>query len=54
MASDDEETDESITKQLLNMILENTTITPYIIVWGVFNVIMLIVLLYIAIRISLK
>jgi hypothetical protein len=54
MTSDDEEPDESITKQVLNMILENTTIAPYIIMWGIFNVIILIVLLYIAIRISMR
>jgi len=54
MVSDDEEPDESITKQVLNMILENTAITPYVVMWGVFNVIMLVVLLYIAIRISLR
>lgn len=54
MASDDEEPDESITKQLLNMVLENTAITSYIIMWGVFNVLLLVVLLYIAIRISIR
>jgi succinate-acetate transporter protein len=54
MASDDEETDDSITKQVLNMVLENTAITSYMIIWGVFNVILLVVLLYIAIRISIR
>lgn len=36
------------------MVLENTAITSYMIVWGVFNLIILIVLLYIAIRISIR
>lgn len=36
------------------MVLENTAITSYVIMWGVFNVILLVILLYIAIRISIR
>ena len=53
-SSDDEDTDESLMKQVLNMVLENNALMPYIAIWGVFNVIILVVLLYIAIRISLR
>jgi hypothetical protein len=53
MASDDE-MDESLTKQLLNMVLENNALTPYIIVWIVFNILVLTLLLYVSIRISLR
>lgn len=54
MSSDEDDTDESLTRQLLNMVLENNALTPYLAMWGVFNVIILIILLYIAIRISLR
>jgi hypothetical protein len=54
MASDDDETDESLMKQVLNMVLENNALMPYLAIWGVFNIIILVVLLYIAIRISLR
>ena len=54
MASDDDETDESLMKQVLNMVLENNALMPYLAMWGVFNLIILIVLIYIAIRISLR
>jgi hypothetical protein len=53
-SSEDGDTDESLTKQLLNMVLENNAITPYLAIWGIFNVIILIVLIYIAIRVSLR
>jgi hypothetical protein len=54
MASDDDETDESLMKQVLNMVLENNALMPYLAIWGVFNVIILIILIYIAIRISMR
>ena len=54
MASDDDEADESLMKQVLNMVLENNALMPYIAIWGVFNLIILVVLIYIAIRISLR
>ena len=53
-SSEDGDTDESLTKQLLNMVLENNALTPYLAIWGIFNVIILIVLIYIAIRVSLR
>jgi hypothetical protein len=36
------------------MVLENNALMPYFAMWGIFNVIILIVLMYIAIRISLR
>ena len=42
MASDDEDTDESLMKQVLNMVLENNALMPYLAMWGVFNLIILI------------
>lgn len=49
-----DETDESLTKQILNMVLENNAFTPYIVVWIVFNLLLLTLLVYISIRVSLK
>ena len=46
--------DESLTRQLLNMILENNTFMPYIIGWMAFNVLTLALVIYISIRISLR
>jgi len=57
MASEIDE-EESLTKQVLNMILENNAIRdtafPYITGYIVFNVIILVLLIYISVRISLK
>jgi cytochrome oxidase assembly protein ShyY1 len=53
-SSEDGETDESLTKQLLNMILENNAVTPYIVMWVMIHIIILIILLYVAIRISIR
>lgn len=57
MASDDD-TEESLTKQVLSMILENNAVRgavlPYLIGWMIFNVMILILVIYISIRISLK
>lgn len=49
-----EESDDSLTKQVLNMILENNAFMPYIIGWMAFNVIILALVIYISIRISLR
>jgi hypothetical protein len=50
--------DESLTAQVLNMVLENNAIReriyPLLIVYVVFNVISLAILLYIAIRVSYR
>lgn len=52
------ESEESLTKQVLNMILENNalrdTAFPYLAGYLVFNVIILVLLIYISVRISLK
>lgn len=48
-----DETDESLTKQMLNLVLENNVLTPYVIMWIVFNVILLALLLYVSIRVSI-
>jgi len=50
--------EETLTKQILNMILENNAVRdtafPYITGFIVFNVIILILLIYISVRISIK
>jgi len=48
-----DETDESLTKQMLNLVLENNVLTPYVIMWVVFNVILLALLLYVSSRVSI-
>lgn len=57
-SSDEPETEEGLTKQVLNMILENNAIRdsvfPYLTGYVVFNIITLVLLIYISIRISLK
>jgi hypothetical protein len=56
--ADDTESEESLTKQVLNMILENNalrdTAFPYLAGYLVFNIIILVLLIYISIRISLR
>jgi hypothetical protein len=58
MAASEDGEDESLTRQVLNMILENNAIQgavfPYITGYIVFNVIMLFLLIYISIRISIR
>ena len=49
-----DETDESLTKQMLNLVLENNVLTPYVIMWVVFNVILMALLLYVSIRVSIR
>lgn len=53
-----DESDETLTKQVLNMILENNalrdSVSPYLTGYLVFNVIILVLLIYISVRISLK
>lgn len=52
------EDEEPLTKQVLNMILENNAIRdtafPYLTGWIVFNVIIMVLLIYISVRVSLK
>ena len=43
----DDSDDESLTRQVLNMVLENNAVFPYLTGWLVFNVIILILLIYI-------
>ena len=50
----DDSEDESLTRQVLNMVLENNALFPYITGWLAFNVIIMILLIYISVRISLK
>jgi len=52
--ANEESDDESLTRQVLNMVLENNVVTPYLTGWFVFNVIILCLLIYISIKISLK
>jgi hypothetical protein len=58
MADTDDESEETLTKQVLNMILENhalrDSVFPYLTGYLVFNVVILILLIYISVRISLK
>lgn len=57
MDSDTDE-DQPLTKQMLSLIVENNALRdiafPYITGWVVFNVIIMILLIYISIRISLR
>jgi hypothetical protein len=46
--------DESLTKQVLTMVLENQALFPYLVGWAAFNVVILILLIYISIKITLK
>jgi hypothetical protein len=54
----EDETEESLSKQMLNMVLENNalrdTAFPFITGYVVFNVIILALLIYISVRISLR
>jgi len=54
----DEDTDDSLSKQVLNMILENNAVRdaafPFIGGYIMFNVIILALLIYVAVRISLR
>ena len=58
MAESDDESEETLTKQVLNMILENhalrDSVFPYLTGYLVFNVLILVLLIYISVRISLK
>lgn len=58
MEKDDDLDEGSLTKQMLSMILENNalkdTAYPYLTGWIVFNVVILVLLIYISVRISLK
>jgi hypothetical protein len=58
MAESDDGSEETLTKQVLNMILENhalrDSVSPYLTGYLVFNVLILILLIYISVRISLK
>jgi hypothetical protein len=58
MADTDDESEETLTKQVLNMILENhalrDSVFPYLTGYLVFNVLILVLLIYISVRISLK
>jgi hypothetical protein len=58
MEKDDDLDEGSLTKQMLSMILENNalkdTAYPYLTGWIVFNVVILILLIYISVRISLR
>ena len=57
MASDDDE-EQPISRQVLNMILENTALKekafPFITGYIVFNIVILILLIYISVRISIR
>jgi hypothetical protein len=55
---DQEDTEDSLSKQVLNMILENNAVRdtafPFITGYLVFNIIILILLIYISVLISLR
>jgi hypothetical protein len=50
----EESDDESLTRQVLSMVLENNAVFPYLTGYLVFNVMILILLIYISVKISLK
>ena len=49
---------DSLTAQLLNMVLENNAlkekVLPYVVTWLVFNIILLALVIYISVRITFK
>jgi len=53
-----DESEETLTKQVLNMILENhalrDSVSPYLTGYLVFNVLILILLIYISVKISIR
>jgi hypothetical protein len=53
-STDDEDTDESLMKQVLNMVFENSAIMFCIASWGILNMLMLVLLIYIAVRTSIR
>lgn len=58
MAESDDESEETLTKQVLNMILENhalrDSLGPYLTGYLVFNVLILVLLIYISVKISIR
>jgi hypothetical protein len=58
MANSEIAEEESLTRQVLSMILENNalrdTVSPYLTGYLVFNVLILILLIYISVRISIR
>lgn len=56
--SETDQDEESLTKQVLNMLLENNAIRdtafPYLTGYLVFNIVILVLLIYISVRISLR
>jgi len=49
----DEAGEDSLTRQVMAMVLENQALFPYLVGWAAFNVVILILLVYIAIRLTL-
>ena len=53
-----DESEETLTRQVLNMILENhalrDSVSPYLTGYLVFNVVILILLIYISVKISIR
>jgi hypothetical protein len=58
MTDTDDESEETLTKQVLNMIIENhalrDSVSPYLTGYLLFNVVILILLIYISVKISMK
>jgi hypothetical protein len=50
MSSESGDDDESLTRQILSLVWENNAFIPYVGVWLLYNVIVLALLIYIAIR----
>lgn len=53
MVDDGDDSDESLTKQILSLALENNAFIPYIGVWLFYNILILVLLVYISIRVSI-
>ena len=58
MSESGDESEETLTKQVLNMILENhalrDSVSPYLTGYLLFNVVILILLIYISVKISIR
>jgi hypothetical protein len=54
MSSESGDDDESLTRQILSLVWENNAFVPYVGAWLLYNVLVLCLLVYIAIRLGLS
>jgi hypothetical protein len=54
MSSESGDDDESLTRQILSLVWENNAFVPYVGAWLLYNILVLCLLVYIAIRLGLS